>query len=91
MVYNGVMRGLQYIHSELYINEHSKDEVSSDPATVALKLVYLFDKYIALKLKASNDEILRIQINFVGITSRFMMLKEATAVGNSLMVESLYN
>ena len=79
------------MYVEWYINEHSKYEVSSDPATTALQLVYLFDKYMYLKLKLSKDEILQVLINFVGLASKFMIFKEATTVGDSLMLESLYN
>ena len=61
-----------------------------DPATDALNRVYSFDKYMSLKLKFSKDELL-ILINFVSLTSRFVMFKEATTVGGSLMAESLYN
>ena len=57
MVYTVVMRDLSYMHAEWYIHKHSKAEISY-PATVALKLVYLFDKYMPLKLKSSKDELL---------------------------------
>ena len=82
---------MYYILVDWCIYEHSKDGVTTNPVTTALKLVYSFDKYTSLKLKSEKDELLQMLINFVGLTSRFMMFKEANIVGDSLMVESLYN
>ena len=88
IIYNVVMRGLHYMHAEWYANTY---DVSRDPSTAAIKLVQSFDTFTADKLKSTTDEVFRLLLNFVSLTSRFMLFKEATTVGDSLMVETIYN
>ena len=43
------------------------------------------------KLKTTKDELLWLLLNFVSLTSQFMLFKESTTVGDPLMVEIIYN
>ena len=61
-----------------------------DPGTVVVQLVQSFDTFMTDKLNTKKDELLRLLLNFVSLT-KFMVFKESTIFGDSLMVESIYN
>ena len=79
------------MHEQWYANESTYIMVDNDPATAALQLISSFDNFLTSKMQSSKDNVSRILINFVNLTSRFMIFKEATTVGDSLMVETIYN
>ena len=79
------------MHAQWYANESTYGPVDSDPASISLLLVLLLDNFMKTKLRSSKDEVLCMLINFVNLKSSYMMFKDATTVGGSLMVESIYN
>ena len=87
-VYNAVMSRLHYMHAEWFSNTFT---LSADPATAALQIVQSFDTWTTDKLNTTTDEVFRLLLNFVSLTTRFMLFKEASTVGDSLMVETIYN
>ena len=91
IVYTVVMRGLHYMHEQWYTNESTDIMVDNDPATAALQLISSFDNFLTSKMQSSKDNVLRILINFINLTSRFIIFKEATTAGNLLMVNTIYN
>ena len=88
MVYTVVMHGLHYMHAQWY---KSTDSIlAADPAVAALQMIQLWDGYLQSKL-TSSDEVLRMLVNFTLLASKYLLVKEAVTVGDSLMVQAIYN
>ena len=90
-VYTEVMRGLHYMHASYYYDAHRNEITEMDPQKLAVNLVLSFDKFLDTKLDTSTDEVLKVNINFVRLVSQYKMFKEAVTVGDSIMVEKIYN
>ena len=71
IVYTRVRWGLHYTHAEWYSNTYI---VSMDPGTPEVHLVQSFDTFVTDKLKTTKDELLRLLLNFVSLTSQLMLL-----------------
>ena len=79
------------MHASSYYEVNRKQIAEMDPQKLAVDLALSFDKFLDSKLETSTDEVLRVNINFVRLVSQYKMFKEAVTVGDSIMVEKIYN
>ena len=79
------------MHASSYYEVNRKQIAEMDPQKLAVDLALSFDKVLDNKLETSTDEVLRVNINFVRLVSQYKIFKEAVTVGDSIMVEKIYN
>ena len=79
------------MHAESYFELHKHEIHIMDPQFLAVDMVIAFDAFLEMKLETSTDEVLLMNISFAKLVTQYKMFKEAVTLGDSIVVEKIYN